>query len=79
MTHDPPPSTTPDCCEAWSTVRELLDWFVFEDWPGVCAMPVLPGSEHGLRVNFCPVCGAERRSAIWNRNDAASPPGQPCD
>ena len=77
MTQDPPPATTPDCCESWSIIRPSLGWFEFQDWPGVFTMACLAG--HERRVNFCPACGAERRSAIWNRNDAASPSGQPGD
>jgi len=53
-------STTPPCCEAWTAWADSANWFV--DNVGVYRMPHLKGTRH--RFNFCPSCGAERRSAI---------------
>ena len=52
--------TTPPCCEAWESWAESANWFV--DTEGTYRMPHLKGTRH--RFNFCPSCGAERRSAI---------------
>jgi len=56
--------TTPDCCEVWPLLRGGLQWLEFGDEPGCYAM----ASIHAWRVNHCPSCGAERRSAVWNKN-----------
>jgi hypothetical protein len=59
-------STTEDCCAAWVAIRPHLKWYSFVDDPGVYTMPSIP--ESGYRVNYCPSCGAVRRSSIWNSN-----------
>jgi len=59
-------ATTKDCCDAWVAIRPRLGWYEFDDDPGVYAMPCVAGTI--FRVNYCPICGAQRRSAIWNSN-----------
>jgi hypothetical protein len=68
--------STPDCCEVWPQIRGRFGWFDFEDEPTVSAMPSLFGEGQHWRVNYCPSCGAPRRSTIWNRS--AELEGQPC-
>lgn len=58
--------TSPDCCSTWPSLRQSLNWFEFEDEPGVYVMPCIPGTN--FRVKHCPICGEARRSAIWNSN-----------
>ena len=70
------PDPTPPCCEAWPAWADFAAWYADEDDPTVWLMPHLAGTHH--RVNFCPSCGAERRSAItaaWPRSngDEAGP------
>ena len=60
--------TTPDCCEVWPLLRPGLHWLQVGDEPGCYALPSIPASGTLWRVNHCPSCGGERRSAIWNRN-----------
>jgi hypothetical protein len=60
-------TSTPDCCKVWPTIRGHFSWFDFEDEPEVSAMPSLLADGQYWRVNFCPSCGAKRRSTIWNR------------
>jgi len=57
-----------DCCEVWPKIRPNLKWFEFVDERGVLAMPcITSGNPHSnWRVNYCPICGSERRDAIWN-------------
>jgi hypothetical protein len=52
--------TTPECCEARESWADSANWF--GDTEGVYRIPHLTGTRH--RFNFCPSCGAERRSAI---------------
>ena len=54
--------TSPDCCERWLELRGGLEWFTLEGDDHIRVMPCI----YGVRVNHCPACGAERRSAIWN-------------
>lgn len=54
------PEPTPPCCEAWPAWADVAAWYVDEDDPRVLLMPHLVGTHH--RFNFCPNCGAERRS-----------------
>jgi hypothetical protein len=60
--------TTPDCCDVWPLLRPGLAWFEFADEPGCYAMASIPAGGTAWRVNHCPSCGAERRSAVWNKN-----------
>lgn len=53
-------TTTPPCCEAWESWAASVNWFV--DSEDIYRMPHLEGTRY--RFNFCPSCGAERRSAI---------------
>ena len=53
-------TTTPPCCEAWEAWAGDANWFV--DAEGIRRMPHLAGTHH--RFNYCPSCGAPRRSAI---------------
>lgn len=58
-------TTTPSCCEAWDDWADSAAWFV--DIEGIYRMPHLQGTHH--RFNYCPSCGAKRRSAISVRNN----------
>jgi hypothetical protein len=53
-------TTTPPCCEAWDEWAKSAGWFI--DTQDIHRMPHLLGTRH--RFNYCPSCGAERRSAI---------------
>ena len=53
-------TTTPPCCEAWKPWADSAAWFIDDD--GIYRMPHLHGTHH--RFNYCPSCGAKRRSAI---------------
>jgi hypothetical protein len=52
---------TPPCCDAWPAWADDAAWYAYEDDPTVLIMPHLAGTRY--RVNYCPTCGAERRSA----------------
>lgn len=65
------PASTPPCCDTWPLIRPHLKWFRFDDWPHVCAMPCVPHTD--WRINFCPACGANVRSAIWDTNEPMGP------
>lgn len=54
--------STPPCCEAWESWASAAAWYADEDDPKVLLMPHLAGTRH--RFNFCPSCGAERRTAV---------------
>lgn len=60
--------STPDCCDVWERIKGRFSWFDFDDEPGCSAMPSLLAHGTYWRINFCPSCGAPRRSTIWNRN-----------
>ena len=53
---------TPPCCEAWKAWEEEAAWYQLDDHPQVFVMPHLLHTRH--RFNYCPSCGAKRRSAI---------------
>ena len=55
------PDPTPSCCEAWPAWADSAAWYALQDDPTVLVMPHLAGTRH--RLNYCPSCGAERRSA----------------
>lgn len=63
--------TTPDCCDIWPKIRDSFAWFQFDDYRNVYAMPCIEDVECKpvWRVNYCPSCGAERRSVVWNTNN----------
>ena len=51
---------TPDSCEHWQNIVPHLRWFWTATEPLVWVMPCIGDR----RVNYCPVCGAERRSCV---------------
>lgn len=53
---------TPPCCEAWISWAAEAAWHALDDDPSILVMPHAAGTRH--RFNFCPSCGAERRSAV---------------
>lgn len=54
--------STPPCCEAWPEWADSAAWYVDENETNILLMPHLLGTRH--RFNYCPSCGAERRSVI---------------
>jgi len=53
------------CCDQWAKIRPYLGWFQI-DGTSRLAMPVIgPPVANASRVNFCPSCGAPRRTAEW--------------
>lgn len=56
---------TPPCCDAWPAWADSVAWYPMEDDPTVLVMPHMAGTRHS--VNYCPGCGAERRSATSTR------------
>jgi Zn-finger nucleic acid-binding protein len=65
--------TSPDCCGVWPELREAFDWYKLDDSPRVLVMPHIDAStvwskKVSWRVNFCPICGGNRRMVVWNTN-----------
>lgn len=59
------PEATPPCCEVWSSLVPTFDWYRFDDFPELLAMPcVQDHNGQQWRINYCPSCGAPRRDAI---------------
>jgi hypothetical protein len=56
--------TTPDCCHEWFLVMGKFDWMAIDGQPDHRIMPHIPTQSGRLRVNFCPVCGADRRGCV---------------
>ena len=65
----PPTTSTPDCCDVWPAIRGRFAWFDLADNKDISVMPSLINEGIYFRVNFCPACGAERRSTVWNRSE----------
>lgn len=59
--HAPEDDPTSPCCEAWPAWANSVAWHALEGDPTVLVMPHLAGTRH--RLNYCPSCGADRRSA----------------
>jgi len=56
---------TPDCCEHWPRIAPLLRWWVAQTDVMCLVMPCIVTQEgEFLRVNHCPVCGADRRDTV---------------
>ena len=59
-------SSTPHCCYVWPKIAGRFCWFELDGEPDVSVMPCLFANNEYWRVNYCPSCGAPRRSTIWN-------------
>jgi hypothetical protein len=83
------PHPTPPCCEAWPSWADFAAWYCDQDDPTYWLMPHLAGTPY--RFNYCPSCGADRRSTTTTiaylgsaRNDEHSsqdqalPDAMPC-
>lgn len=68
------PEPTPDCCKVWPTFARRFEWMTFTEWPDLACMPFVWGVGRDeesqeeefqqWRVQFCPACGAKRRSTV---------------
>lgn len=69
MTPNPDPKPdkwqiTEACCDVWPRICQEFKWFYPADGSAVRLMPFIENFGTKWRVNFCPSCGKERRSAI---------------
>ena len=59
------PHITRPCCDVWLPLVPTFDWYRLNDVPDLLVMPCLLDTQgQPCRVNWCPSCGADTRSAV---------------